>query len=80
MNDRSSDEILYSLCYAQILKISFIIRDRPSNPSKEEAKAQLSICESLFTLAAAAAVRQGMRRGTTKALVDLMDKIKEFIE
>lgn len=72
--------ILYTLCYIHLKNTLDSMPDRPRSVSKEEGKARLSICNSLYTLAAAAAVRNNMYRDTCRALADLMAEIEKYIE
>lgn len=80
MNNRTSDDLLYTLCYLQLWNHLDVMRARTHPVSKEEGRARLAMCNSLYTLAAAAAVRNNMPRTTCKALADLMTAIEDYIE
>lgn len=71
----SRHEIVFNLCYHQISR--FKTRSRPS---KEDAAARLIVVEDLFVLASAAAVRCGLQREATNALVKLVDEVHEHLE
>lgn len=67
-------EFVFNLCYHQISRFKTLPRQ-----SKEEAAARLIVAEDLFVLAAAAAVRIGIKREATNALVKLMDEIHDHL-
>lgn len=76
-SDELCGSILFSLCYAHLMKVNSLIRTNQFNTAKEGIEAQLIICETLFELAAGAAVRYNMKKETTDALVVLMEEIQE---
>lgn len=75
------DNYLFSLCYIQLLEIKNRLDGRrPLSPTHDEAHAQLKIVECLFELAAGAAVRKKLGREQTKALVELVEEIRDWLE
>lgn len=81
MNKETSDRILVSLIYIQLSEIKKQIERRPSfAPTREEARAQLSIVERLFELAAGAVVTHKMERKTIVPLMELVDDIRDLYE
>lgn len=76
----ASDRILFTLCYANLLRVKALTERHPFRPTQAETIAQITMCETLFELASGAAVRQKFKRGTTDMLVNLMEDIKIAFE
>lgn len=55
-SDELCGNIIFSLCYAHLVKVNNLIKTHRFNTSKEGIEAQLIICKTLFELAAGAAV------------------------
>jgi hypothetical protein len=75
-SDELCASILFSLCYAHLLKVNNLIQTHRFTTFKEGIEAHLIICNTLFELAAGAAVRYNIRKETTDALVVLMEEIQ----
>lgn len=81
MSKALSEDILFTLCFIQLQEIKDRLYNRnPFNPSKEETIARLKIVDSLFELAAGAAIKREMKRGSTRALVELVENIRDRLE
>lgn len=80
MNIELKDQIIFSLCAAQIAGIYKSLRRLNQGPSREAASAWLQLTQTLFELACGAAVRSGINRASTDPLVTLVDDIKEYLD
>lgn len=81
MSQRSSDDILFSLCFLQLTNMmEGFKRRRPFYPSKAEVTAQLKIINCLYELASGAAVRNDLEKQYTAPLVTLVDELTDLLE
>lgn len=81
MSQRTSDDLLFTFCIMHLEHIKKGFKDqRPFEPSKAEAQAHLKIINSLYELAAGAAVRNRLKKRFTDALVELHDELVDLIE
>lgn len=80
MDKKFEDEILFSLCFAQIVGLRKTLGRKTTKQSKEAAAAWLKIGESLYELACAAAVRSHISRESTDSLVMLMDDVRNHLQ
>lgn len=66
--------MLFGLCYHQLNRFK-----ENTEKSREAASARWIIAENLFSLAAAAAVRSGIRKEVMDSMVKLIDEVHEHL-
>lgn len=81
MSEYTINDILYTLCYTQLLEIRSNLKKRAKYQfTREQCEAQKKIIRSLFELAAGAAMSNRMRWTTTDALVALVREVEDIME
>lgn len=80
MDHTRKDHILFSLVYMQLVGIKRHFDQRKCVHTQEDAAAWIAICENLFDLACAAAVRSNVAKRSTDSLVELVEEIRDHVE